>query len=302
MGSQSAVSAVVVSYNTRDLLRRCLNSIEPCHEVIVVDNASQDGSADMVASEFPHVRLLRNSDNRGFAAANNQGLDAASRPLVLLLNSDAFAEPGAIERLARVFDDPGVVAAGGRLLHEDGRTQDSAAGPLTLAVVAAEQLHLERWLRLYWRHPESTEEVEQVMGACLMFRPVERFDERYFLYCEDTDLCRRLRKHGRILYVPEARFTHLLGSSSRANRWLAIARYNAGKELYFRIHHGPLAAAVCWGLNRLGALLRLIVWGAVWLATLGRRGSGQPLAFWRVLTAPAGGPPRPTRTAEGPPT
>lgn len=302
MGSQSAVSVVVVSYNTRDLLRRCLNCIEPCHEVIVVDNASQDGSADMVAAEFPHVRLIRNAENRGFGAANNQGIDVASRPLALLLNSDAFPEPGAIERLAREFEDLGVVAAGGRLLNEDGSTQDSAAGPLTLGVVAAEQLYLERWLRLYWRRPERTQEVQQVMGACLMFRPVERFDERYFLYCEDTDLCRRLRAHGRILYVPEARVTHLLGSSSNANRWLAIARYNAGKELYFRIHRGRVASGVCWGLDRLGALLRLAVWSLIWAATLGRRGSGQPKTFWRVLTAPAGGPPRPSRTGGGPPT
>src|SRR6185436_1595338 len=92
----SAVSVVVVSYNTIDNLRRCLGCIEPDHEVIVVDNGSTDGSADMVRTEYPAVKLLENSGNVGFGAANNQGMDLATRPLVLFLNSDCYAEPGAI--------------------------------------------------------------------------------------------------------------------------------------------------------------------------------------------------------------
>lgn len=167
------VSVIVVSYNTRGLLRACLASIEGHHEVIVVDNASQDGSAAMVRAEFPHVTLIENGRNLGFGAANNQGLAVAKGDLVLLLNSDAEASPGAIDRLAEAMSAD-VVAAGGKLVHPDGRLQEPAAGPLTLGVVACEQLYLERLAKSYWRssHLPQGGQVAQVMGACLMFRPV----------------------------------------------------------------------------------------------------------------------------------
>src|SRR5579871_2262954 len=93
------VTVIVVSYNTQAQLRKCLQAIEEEHEVVVIDNASTDGSADMVATEFPRVHLIRNEENVGFGAANNQGLDVAETELVLFLNSDAYAEPGAISRL-----------------------------------------------------------------------------------------------------------------------------------------------------------------------------------------------------------
>lgn len=298
----SPVTVVVVSYNTREQLRRCLSCIEPEHEVVVVDNASSDGTCEMVEREFAHVRLIRNASNRGFGAANNQGMGAATRPLVLLLNSDAYAEPGAIARLASSFEDTRwgpVVACGGRLLSTDGSLQNSSANQLTLWAVFCEQTLLEklfphsRIFSPYWNSHRLTETspVEQVMGACLMLRPVERFDERFFLYCEDTELCRRLRRRGVILYVPEARFTHELGASSTGDRWRSIARYNRGKELYFAIHHGPLAMASCWLMNRLGALLRLLTWSA--LAPVSRPARQRAAMFLRVLMAPITGPPRP---------
>ncbi len=265
------VTVIVVSFNTRELTRACLASIEPHHEVIVVDNASNDGSADMIAESFPHAKLIRNQNNRGFGAANNQGIALATGELVLLLNSDAEARPGAIDKLAS-FMTAEVVAVGGKLIHPDGRLQESAAGPLTLWVVACEQLYLERFFRSYWRSHALPEggDVEQVMGACLMMRPVEQFDERFFLYCEDTELCKRLRQHGRIRYEPQAVFVHHLGASSKVNPWLGVVRYNRGKELYFRIHHGRLAWFLCLLLDRFGALLRCLV---------------KPRVFWRVLFA-----------------
>lgn len=291
------VSVIVVSYNTRHKLRHCLSCIEDSHEVIVVDNASSDGSAEMVASEFPRVRLIQNRENRGFGAANNQGLDLAAGELVLFLNSDCYAEAGSIARLAEAIQN-GVVATGGRLLNPDGSLQQSSANALTLWAVLCEQLYLEklfsrsRIFSPYWntaRLPrDRASDTEQVMGACLMMlRGLERFDERFFLYCEDTDLCLRLRQHGRIVYEPRAVFTHELGSSSSRSRWLAIARYNWGKELYFRIHHGSGAAIACLILDRLGAGLRLLVWTIATILTLGivpkiRR---QVATFFRVATA-----------------
>lgn len=301
------ISVVVVSYNTRDKLRQCLSAIEPEHEIIVVDNASRDGSADMVATEFPGAKLIRNNDNRGFGAANNQGIDVAAGELVLLLNSDCYASPGAISTLGKVFEAPEVVAAGGKLLNLDGTLQLSSANRLTLWAVFCEQLLLEKLFpgsalfSPYWnsRRHSSTAEVEQVMGACLMMRRgLERFDERFFLYCEDTELCRRLRARGKILYVPEAAFTHELGSSGASGRWRSVALYNRGKELYFSIHHGWLPSAVCWLLNRLGALLRMLIWGVPALLSmfLAPRYRRQAKLFWRVLKAPRMGPMPPARS------
>jgi GT2 family glycosyltransferase len=188
-------------------------------------------------------------------------------------------------------------------LNADGSRQQSSANALTLWAVFCEQTFLERLfpassiLSPYWnsfRIGDSTKPVKQVMGACLMMRRRERFDERFFLYCEDTELCYRLGRHGKILYVPAARFEHDLGSSSAGKRWLAVARYNRGKELFFRIHDGPFSMAVCWLLNRTGALLRLVVWLVAAAFALGKRvGRNQQVElFWRVLTAPVAGPPK----------
>src|SRR5688572_1531266 len=102
--AKSRISVVVVSYNTVDKLRRCLACVEPEHEVIVVDNGSSDGSAAMVKAEFPSARLIENSGNVGFGAANNQGMELARRELVLFLNSDCYASPGAIDQVASALD------------------------------------------------------------------------------------------------------------------------------------------------------------------------------------------------------
>ncbi len=307
------VSVIVVSFNTRDLLARCLASLGRSHEVIVIDNASADGSAEMVAADYPWVKLIRNATNRGFGPANNQGLDAMTGAFALFLNSDAEAEPGAVEALADVLDaDPGLVAAGGRLVSPDGSTQNSTANRLTPWAVFCEQTLLEkvfprsRRLSPYWNTArllasgEPVARTEQVMGACLMTRPVERFDERFFLYCEDTELCRRLRRHGEIAYVPAARFRHELGASSSNLRWLAVARYNRGKELYFRLHHGLFSYWVALKLDRLGALGRMLGWLVPTVLTLGLAGRfrRKVALFARVLFAPFGGPPRPRDTAQ----
>ena len=295
------ISVIIVSFNTQAKLRRCLQCIEPHHEIVVVDNASIDGSAEMVSTDFPYVKLIANDRNLGFGSANNQGCSLATGDLVLFLNSDAYADPGAIDALAQVFADEDVVAAGGKLLNPDRSLQLSTANRLTLWAVLCEQTYLEKvfpssgFFSPYWTtlrlaesaHPSPT---PQVMGACLMVRadhgkPIELFDERYFLYCEDTDLCRRLTALGTILYVPAATFVHDLGSSSTKDPALGIIRYNRGKELYFRIHHGVAARTTCLVLNRMGALLRLSAW-LVKLTLSGYRSTkakSQVRSFWKVL-------------------
>jgi N-acetylglucosaminyl-diphospho-decaprenol L-rhamnosyltransferase len=214
MGTTPDVSVIIVSYNTRELLRECIESIL-CEqgdglgvEVIVVDNASADGSAAMVAERFPQVRLIANPDNRGFGAACNQGLEVAQGRYALILNADIRAQPGALQRLVGFMDaHPDAAICGGQLRYPDGRIQPSCARDLTLWWVFCEQSMLAklfprtRLFEGYWRTHwdfSATIETEQVMGACMMLRrPFPRFDEDYFLYCEDTDLCYRVRQAGR---------------------------------------------------------------------------------------------------------
>ena len=303
------VSVIIVSYNTCDLLRRSLQALalEDVHEVIVIDNASRDGSCEMVTSEFPLAKMIRNEKNVGFGPANNQGIEAMTGDVALLLNSDAMPKPGAIARLSQVMKDESVVACGGKLLFPDGRIQESACHPLTLWAVFCEQTWLEKLFpnsplfSPYWissrlsAKGNGVHEVAQVMGACLMLRPVEKFNERFFLYCEDTELCHRLNSHGKILYVPEAEFIHELGASSSASRWESIARYNRGKELYFQLHHGEKARRWCWFWNRMGAKKRMEIWGILTVMTLGfvKRIREKSSMFAKVLFCPKSGPPLP---------
>lgn len=267
------VTAIIVSYNTLGPLRQCLASIVPqVKEVIVVDNASRDGSVAMVSAEFPTVNLIASDKNLGFGAANNVGIRVAQNEVVLFLNSDAKAMPGAVAELLEVLVGEGVMATGGRLEFEDGTLQPSCCSSLTLGAVFREQFLLEGVLhrlkigRPYWLSAdlvakgEGPFEVEQVMGACLMMRKGLEFDESYFLYCEDTELCRRIRKLGKILYVPKAKFVHELGASSTGNRWWSIAMYNRGKEHYFQQTGGSGARWICWLYNRKGAALRFLAW------------------------------------------
>jgi len=302
MGTTPDVSVIIVSYNTRELLRECIESIL-CEqgdglgvEVIVVDNASADGSAAMVAEQFPQVRLIANPDNRGFGAACNQGLEIAQGRYALILNADIRAQPGALQRLVAFMDaHPDAAICGGQLRYPDGRIQPSCARDLTLWWVFCEQSMLAKLFprtRLfggYWRTHwdfSATIETEQVMGACMMLRrPFPRFDEDYFLYCEDTDLCYRVRQAGgRIYYVHDAVFMHHLGASGEPQRAQMVIYYNCGKERYFRKFHSAWQARVCRWLNKGGALLRVLLGLGGVVLTLGRHAGFRRYAatFWQV--------------------
>jgi len=302
MGTTPEVSVIIVSYNTRELLRECIESIL-CEqgdglgvEVIVVDNASADGSAAMVAERFPQVRLIANPDNRGFGAACNQGLEVAQGRYALILNADIRAQPGALQRLVGFMDaHPDAAVCGGQLRYPDGRIQPSCARDLTLWWVFCEQSMLAKLFprtRLfggYWRTHwdfSATIETEQVMGACMMLRrPFPRFDEDYFLYCEDTDLCYRVRQAGgKIYYVHDAVFVHHLGASGESQRAQMVIYYNRGKERYFRKFHGAWQARVCRWLNKGGALLRVLLGLGGVVLTLGRHAGFRRYAatFWQV--------------------
>jgi N-acetylglucosaminyl-diphospho-decaprenol L-rhamnosyltransferase len=273
------ISVSVVSYNTRDLLAEALRSVQMQQaldwEIVVVDNASDDGSAEMVAREFPSVRLLTNSTNRGFAAANNQAIAASTGEYVLLLNSDAVALPGSIEAMVGVLDArPTVAVVGGQLLNADGSFQSSYAdfptllGELLLACKLASLVYG----RHYPSYPPGKSQVERcagwVSGAFLMVRrkaiaSVGMLDEEYFMYTEETDWCYRMRKAGwQVAYLPTAKARHVVGASSRRATERRRGQIYRSKWLFLRKHRGPLKAEVFRAAIRGLAVLKLVGWAA----------------------------------------
>lgn len=259
-------TVVIVSYNTRALLHECLISLAKYaagYPIIVVDNASVDGSAAMVRSEFPAVQLMCNADNHGFGAANNRALAAVDTEFVMLLNSDARVEADAVALMAATLDRrPDVAIVGCRLTSPLGVTERSARRFPSVA------RSLRGALALGDTTPTGLTEVDYVDGAAILartsaLREVGGFDERFFFYGEDADLCRRLWMRGwRIVYDPETHVVHVGGGStvrgSRADdrqRWEALARYAA-------IHFGPweYRAFIC---ARALELLRQAITGAL---------------------------------------
>ena len=256
------VTAVVVSYNTRDDLLRCLASLA-AHvrlplEVVVVDNASTDGSAAAVRAAYPAARVLESPANQGFSAANNAGIRASSAPQVLVLNSDAELTPGALETLSGLLDArPDVGVVGPRTVNPDGSVQLSFGPDLT---PLSEWRQRSLVLGLRARRPEALREAEQrasrehepdwVSGSCFLARraaleAIGGFDEGFFLYEEDADLCRRLRGAGwRVLYTPAAEVRHALGQSMARDPARARREYRRSHLRYYQKHNGPLLTAL----------------------------------------------------------
>jgi len=253
------LSIVVVSYNTASLLAECLRSVPAAiagveYQVVVVDNASGDGSAEMVACEFPGVRLIRNTENVGFARANNQGIRATQGEYLLLLNSDTVARPDTLAGLVRFMDARlQAGAAGPRLLRSDGTPQPYAFGgdprPGYLLARAANRLLFRRYQH-DWA-TETVQEVDWVSGACMMVRraaieQVGLLDEKMFMYFEDNEWCLRLRRADwQVYYNPQVAITHLGGQSIRRNP-AAQRAYRDSLRYFYHKHYGKAAG---WALE-----------------------------------------------------
>lgn len=230
------VTVVVVSYNTRDLLDKCIASVfqkgdASLFEMIVVENASVDGSREMLAEKWPRVNVILNDTNRGYAPACNQGLKAATGRYILALNSDAFLIGDALTKMVRFLDEnPDVCALTPKLLNADGSLQYMCArGRPTVFDQFVFYSNINVFFPgLAWRRlsllPKqsyaSTMDVDVISGACTLFRPsalesVGLLDERLLINYDDIEWCGRARKAGcRLVYYPEAEATHL-GSASR---------------------------------------------------------------------------------------
>jgi N-acetylglucosaminyl-diphospho-decaprenol L-rhamnosyltransferase len=270
------LSVIIVSWNVRDLLRRCLQSVlartqvspdEGTYqigdrevEILIVDNASTDGSAEMVGDEFPHARLVANNENRGFTAANNQGLALSRGRYLLLLNPDTEIVGDALTTMLRYAEaNREVGALGPRLLYPDGSTQSSRRRFPTFATALVESTVVQEWwqdnsiLRRYYMADtadDAIQRVDWVVGACLLvrrqaFEQVGGLDEGYFMYSEELDWCRRIKAAGwEIAYLPTAAIIHHEGKSSEQVVPARHIYFQSSKVRYFRKHHGALQAEV----------------------------------------------------------
>jgi GT2 family glycosyltransferase len=253
------VAIVVVSFNAREALLACLDSLWRYagvpFETVVVDNASADGSAEAAGARDPAPQVIANTVNVGFARACNQGWRATTAPHVLFLNPDATVTAGAIEVLtARLDADPDIGAVGPLTRHPDGTVQVST-GPDLSPAAERRQRRLVRGVRrresgalreAAERHRRELEP-DWVSGACLMARrealeAVDGFDEGFFLYEEDADLYRRLRGAGwRVVFTPAAEVRHQLGRSMDRAPDRARLEYHRSHLRYYRKHNGLLA-------------------------------------------------------------
>jgi N-acetylglucosaminyl-diphospho-decaprenol L-rhamnosyltransferase len=274
------LSIVVVSWNTRDLLRACLASIERTvelldYEVIVVDNNSSDCSGDMVADEFPRAVLIRNQDNAGFARANNQAFEVSKGRYVLLLNSDAELLPGTAQSMVRTMNrEASVGIVGVQVLNPDGTFQASYAdfpgvfGELLLATRLANKLRGPTYPNYPEAQSQDDRKVDWVSGACLMARraaidDVGPLDETYFMYTEETDWCYRFTRRGwAIQYLAAARVLHWGSQSSRRVPERRRSLVYRSKWLFMRKHRGLLAAELFRTALWATSALKLLLWAA----------------------------------------
>ncbi|MGQ9631101.1 MAG: glycosyltransferase family 2 protein [bacterium] len=258
------LSVVIVSYNVRELLLNCLDSIyrnPPPNdfEVFVVDNASSDGSAEAVRSAFPEVKLIENRENAGFPKANNQGIANSKGKYILLLNPDTVVLDGALAKMIDFMEaHPECGILGPRILNPDMTWQRSCFTRLSLLSVLFNVLRLPRLFpqspffsfHFYggWRG-DSTREVDSVTGACLLIRrealnQIGPMDESLF-WTEDNDLCLRAKNSGwRVFFLHTAEVIHYIGESSKKNVYIKLTRQYLSKVQFFRKHNGRGSVAL----------------------------------------------------------
>lgn len=298
------VSVIVISYNTREMTLECLRALADDMkgmpwELWVVDNASSDGSAEAVKETFPEARVIVNEHNAGFGAANNQAIRQAQGQYLLLVNSDAFVQPGAVEALVSHLDaHPGVAVVGPKLLNPDGSLQQSCyrfPSPVRavfehLLLTAAFPNHPLLGDYRDWPH-DAARDVDFVIGACMLIRRESLhqtgvFDEDFFMYAEETDLCYRLSRDGwKTTFVPEARVVHLAGSSGRPESERTFSEFRQAQERFIRKHYGGVGLAVFRCATVSGAALRIVSFSILRVFRRARRAKlTQDIhLWWRIL-------------------
>jgi GT2 family glycosyltransferase len=258
----TALSIVIVSFNARTDLQACLLALKKgppsmAHEIVVVDNASTDGSAE-AAERIPGVRVIRMGRNAGFSAANNAGIRESRGGLLLLLNSDTLSPPGAIDRLvARLLATDGTAVAGPRLVDAAGEPELSFGRMISPLNEFRQKRRTKAWIAAETRREQY---VDWVSGACLLVRRADAeaaglFDERFFLYTEDVDFCHAVRRLGRkVLFTPAAEITHLRGRSRASAPAASNAAYRQSHLAFYQKHYPWYVPLLRWYLRLKGEL------------------------------------------------
>jgi len=247
------LSVVLVNYNDHAHLPACLSSLEKAvsglsAEVILVDNHSGDGSPELVRSSFPWIRLIENDQNFGYPRANNIGFRQSRGGYVLFLNTDTVM-PAAVpaELLAEIKARPELGAVGPALVQEDGRFQVSFGKRVGFFSEIRQKLILNLYYRIVLRYSQKPREVGWLSGACLLARraAVEAaglFDEEFFLYFEDIDLCRRMTDQGfKLVFIPAVRISHVGGAATCARRWQSRLEYRRSQLRFYNKHNSRLS-------------------------------------------------------------
>lgn len=295
------VTVVIVTWNTRDLTAESVQSVLSnaaglVSESIVVDNASTDGTAELLARRFPAIRLIRNERNLGFAVANNQGADASASEALLLLNSDARLLPGALPAMLEVLDrEPQAAMVGARLVNADGSFQASHSRFPNLVREFLILSGVGRLLlgRRYPSHGPEAERgpqvVDYVEGACLLVRrqvyqDVGGLDAGYFMYSEEVDLCYAVRREGwQVWYQPAAAVVHLGGASSLTRATGREADLYRSRVRFFLKHYGRGRAAILKLMIYTLTIMKQLLHAVLRTVSGGRR--GRLVVGWRELRA-----------------
>lgn len=297
------ISVIIVSWNTRDILRDCLASVYAQttgaeYEAIVVDNASSDGSAAMVKAEFPQVILIENTENKGFAAANNQGIQIAKGRYVLLLNSDTIVLDGAIQKTLQFAEQrPDAAVVGCRVLNPDRTLQPTCFMFPSLLNLCLSSTYLYKIFpknrffgreRMTWWNRSDVRPVDVVTGCFMLVRreaieQVGMMDEAYFMYAEETDWCWRFKKAGwQNLFFPDAQIIHLGGQSSKQVRVAMTIQLRRAILQFMKKNRGPVQYYIGSFLVVLFFLLRIPYWLAVSLIPEQRqRALDMAKAYWQ---------------------
>ena len=304
MGTFPTVDVLIVTYNAAKVIYPCLRSLsiggkEYAYRVTVVDNASTDGTPMIIRREFPSVNLVEKPENIGFARANNQALQITAGEYVILLNPDTEVRTGGLDRLVGFLKThPQVGVAGSKLLNTDGSIQLTGNTFPSLRNLLIETFFLDRLFsrsgifgahKLSWWDRKGPREVDWVMGACVaiprtVVDQVGFFDERFFLFFEEVDLCRRIREAGyEVYYLPEAEVVHHGGGDYDRKK---IQAWHESLFYYFsKYHRERLPALKCLVLVR--SLIRFFLWlglSAFW----GRRALDKAYGYSKAISLALG--------------
>lgn len=311
------LSVCIVNWNGGDFLRFCVGSIydgSGCLdlEVIIVDNGSTDGSAAEIGRLFPEATIIEHGQNEGFAAANNIAIDRSRGRYLLFLNPDTVADPGSIERMVSFLDEEREIGVlGCKLYHPITGTVESSArsnpDPLPLFW---NLIYLDRFFpsspvfgryRMSYRSENERREVDWVTGACMLARreaveTVGGFDSRFFMYCEDIDICYRIKANKwKVYYLPEAKVGHYRGRSSeqlKGEREGALSVWGAGQYArsiirFYRKHYGGTRTVLLRVMLIITSILKALGWLTLGTASRGAREGWSRARSYAAMIPPA---------------